>query len=170
MSPGYVRPKLRGFPDPSSLSTILKARPSLYSNQKWRMRCGGHRMCILSATESLIFNFQWLWENIKEGENKPRIVISLVRVQGLKLLSTEREIWRVLRRTSREVNFTVLCINGFLFLVRPLKLCVVGQICHECLLERLIFSYKFVFHSDPFQVTVSRKTMVEVFLFPWLCG
>ena len=35
-----------------------------------------------------------------------------------------------------------MCINSFLFLVRPLKLCVVGQICHECLLERLIFSDK----------------------------
>lgn len=35
-----------------------------------------------------------------------------------------------------------LCTNSFLFLVRPLKLFVVGQICHECLLERLIFSYK----------------------------
>lgn len=82
-------------------------------------------MCILSATESLIFNFQRLWENIKEGENKPRIVISLVRVQGLKLLSTEREIWRVLRRTSREVNFTTVAVykQFFVFSTSTKALC-----------------------------------------------
>ena len=80
--------------------------------------------CILSATESLILNFQWLWENTKEGENKPRIVISLVRVQGLKLLSTEREILRVLRRTSREVNF-ISCVykQFFVFSTSTKALC-----------------------------------------------
>lgn len=80
-------------------------------------------MCILSATESLILNFQWLWENTKEGENKPRIVISLVRVQGLKLLSTEREILRVLRRTSREVNFISCVYKQFFFSTSTKALC-----------------------------------------------
>ena len=121
MPPGFARLR-RPSRTPRIPRPLL---PSLVFTQIENGGCGaGMDLCILSATESLILNFQWLWENTKEGENKPRIVISLVRVQGLKLLSTEREILRVLRRTSREVNF-ISCVykQFFVFSTSTKALC-----------------------------------------------
>ena len=119
-TPRISRPLL---PSPTLISDPFKL--ALVFTQIKNGGCGAVMdFCILSATESLILNFQWLWENTKEGENKPRIVISLVRVQGLKLLSTEREILRVLRRTSREVNF-ISCVykQFFVFSTSTKALC-----------------------------------------------
>lgn len=54
-SPGYVRPELRGFPDPFKLAPVF----TQIKNGGWGAAVifAAVDMCILSATESLILNY-----------------------------------------------------------------------------------------------------------------